>query len=205
MKWIVVEFVYNIGSMGSVDWWNLALLSCDNNSRSFVSKFELNCFGFHLVQREWRRECYLSKVMPILRPMEVVGSSRCCVIVCPLTIVGNIPRYNMKYNKCKKINSYQKVSKYWFNSGLFRLFWINFFLFFLLAWPSQDVFLLPHIPWIGQGGNILLVLCAKIIRLAHHFLVLFSILCYSPNDNYLVAVAIKYPNQFFTETVFCSG
>ena len=135
-----LKFVYNIGSMGSVDWWNLALLSCDNNSRSFVSKFELNCFGFHLVQREWRRECYLSKVMPILRPMEVVGSSRCCVIVCPLTIVGNIPRYNMKYNKCKKINSYQKVSKYWFNSGLFRLFWILFFLFFLLAWPSQDVF-----------------------------------------------------------------
>ena len=24
---------------------------------------------------------------------------------------------------------------------------------FLLAWPSQDVFLLPHIPWIGQRGK----------------------------------------------------
>ena len=26
-----------------------------------------------------------------------------------------------------------------------------FFFFFFLAAPSQDVFLLPHIPWIGQG------------------------------------------------------
>ena len=29
---------------------------------------------------------------------------------------------------------------------------------FLLAWPSQYVFLLPHIPLIGQGGSIILVL-----------------------------------------------
>ena len=37
---------------------------------------------------------------------------------------------------------------------------------FLLAWPSQDVFLLPHIPWIGQRGSILLVLSA----MACHFM-----------------------------------
>ena len=42
---------------------------------------------------------------------------------------------------------------------------------FFLAWPSQDVFLLLHIPWIGQGGSILLVLCSTIILLAHHFFV----------------------------------
>ena len=36
-------------------------------------------------------------------------------------------------------------------------------LFFLLAGPSQDVFLLPHIPWIGQGGSILLVHYSMIV------------------------------------------
>ena len=36
-------------------------------------------------------------------------------------------------------------------------------LVFSLAWPSQDVFLLPHIPWIGQGGSIPLVLSSKIV------------------------------------------
>ena len=35
--------------------------------------------------------------------------------------------------------------------------------FFLLAEPSQDVFLLTHIPWLGQWGSILLVLYSMII------------------------------------------
>ena len=35
---------------------------------------------------------------------------------------------------------------------------------FLLAWPSQDFFLLPHIPWIWQGGSILLILYSMIER-----------------------------------------
>ena len=37
-------------------------------------------------------------------------------------------------------------------------------MFFLLAWPSQDVFLLSNIPWIGQGSSILHVLFSMIIR-----------------------------------------
>ena len=35
--------------------------------------------------------------------------------------------------------------------------------FFVLAGPSQDVFLLPHIPCIGQGGSILLVHYSMIV------------------------------------------
>ena len=50
---------------------------------------------------------------------------------------------------------------HWYNQGYLD----NFFLFFLLAAPSQDVFLLPHIPYIGQGGSILLVHYSMIIYL----------------------------------------
>ena len=42
-------------------------------------------------------------------------------------------------------------------------FCLPIFYILLLAWPSQDVFLLPHIPWIGQGGSILLVHYSMII------------------------------------------
>ena len=48
--------------------------------------------------------------------------------------------------------------------------------FLLFAWPSQGVFLLPHIPWIGKGGSILLVLCSTIILLAHLILIFNSVL-----------------------------
>ena len=44
----------------------------------------------------------------------------------------------------------------------------SIFLLLLSAEPPQDVFLLPHIPWVGQGGSNLLVLCSMIIRLACH-------------------------------------
>ena len=49
-------------------------------------------------------------------------------------------------------------------------FCLPIFYILLLAWPSQDVFLLPHIPWIGQGGSILLVLYALIVLMACHFM-----------------------------------
>ena len=52
--------------------------------------------------------------------------------------------------------------------------YINKFFFFLLAGPSQDVFLLPHIPWIGQGGSILLV---------HYSMIVFKPAIFWSNDS----------------------
>ena len=51
-------------------------------------------------------------------------------------------------------------------------------LLFFLAWPSQDVFLLPHIPWIGQGGSILLVHYSMIV-LKPDILIIMAVVRYN--------------------------
>ena len=45
----------------------------------------------------------------------------------------------------------------------------------MLPWPSHDVFLLPHIPLIGQGGNILLVLYSMMVLMACHFMICVAV------------------------------